>query len=87
MREVATAEVKWISCGLAESGPIEIQFLRVSRKFTVDKREREMKIVKKSDGDGNNGRPVHIQTFTCTQISVTHIHRTSSCLVRMKYAL
>jgi hypothetical protein len=46
MREVATVEVKWISCGLTESGPIEIQFLRVSREFTVDRGEKEMKIAK-----------------------------------------
>jgi hypothetical protein len=54
--------VKWIRCGLTESGPIEIQFLRVSREFTVDKRKRGMKIVKKSDGDGENGRLVHTRT-------------------------
>lgn len=59
---VATTVVKWISCGLTESGPIEIQFLRVSRELAVDKRKGEMEIVKRSDG--GNGRPVHTLTFT-----------------------
>jgi len=40
-------EVKWISCGLTESGPIEIQFIRVPREFTVDRRESETKIAKR----------------------------------------
>jgi hypothetical protein len=62
MGKVATTAVKWISCCLTESGPIEIQFLRVSRELAVDKRKGEMVIVKKSDEE--NGRPVHILTFT-----------------------
>lgn len=59
--KVATTVVKWISCGLTESGPIEFQFLRVSRELAVDKRKGETEIVKKSDEE--NGRPVHILTF------------------------
>lgn len=46
-REVAAVEVKWISCGLTESGPIEIQFIRVPREFTVDRRESETKVAKR----------------------------------------
>jgi hypothetical protein len=47
MRELATVEVKCISCGLTESGPIEILLLRVLREFTADMRGRETKIEKK----------------------------------------
>jgi hypothetical protein len=55
-------EVKWISCGLTESGPIEIQFIRVPREFTVDRRESETKT--QSDTNGESGRSVHTLTFS-----------------------
>jgi hypothetical protein len=70
--EVATTMVKWTSCGVTESGPIEIRFLRVSRELTVDKREGEMRIVKKSDEDRENGRSVHTLTFSRKHMHYSH---------------
>lgn len=67
-------EVKWISCGLTESGPIEIQFIRVRREFTVDRRKKERQ-KSQSDRNGESGRSVHTLTFKWQRIRYLYLQK------------